>query len=125
MICMKKFNPLSSELNQWVNDNNILLFMKGDPAMPLCGYSNFACEVLKYYSSLILTSDIKDFKTVNILQDNELREAVKKYSNWPTYPQLYINGKLIGGADIINEMHKEGELKELLSPYEQKEKASN
>ena len=122
---MKKFNPLPSELIQWVSDNKILLFMKGDPAAPLCGYSNFACEVLKYYSLIILISDIKDFKSVNILQDSELREAVKKFSNWPTYPQLYVDGKLVGGADIINEMHKEGELKELLSPFQHTEEASN
>ena len=94
--------------------------MKGDPAMPLCGYSNFAVEVLKYYSSTSFNLDITNFKAVNILADNDLREAVKKFSNWPTYPQLFIDGKLVGGADIINEMHKEGSLADLLQPYREK-----
>lgn len=58
-----------------------------------------------------------NFKSINILEDNALREAVKKYSSWPTYPQLYVNSKLVGGADIINEMHKDGELRDLLSPF--------
>ena len=91
--------------------------MKGVPQMPQCGYSKFAVEVLKYYSNQpqkkLIFLEVKNYKAVDVLKDPILREAVKKYSDWNTYPQLYVGGKLIGGADIMNEMHKEGTLKEL------------
>lgn len=91
--------------------------MKGVPQMPQCGYSKFAVEVLKYYSKPnntgLISIEVKDYKAVDVLKDPIIREAVKKYSDWQTYPQLYVAGKLVGGADILNDMHKEGTLKEL------------
>jgi len=94
------------QIDQWVKGNKCVLFMKGVPQMPQCGFSRFVVEVLKFYK-------VNDFKSIDILQDPVLREAVKKYSEWNTYPQLYVNGKLVGGADIVNDMHKEGSLKTL------------
>ena len=76
-------------IDQWVKENDVLLFMKGVPQLPQCGYSNYVCQLLKFYN-------IKNFKSVNILEDNILRESVKKYSSWPTYPQLYVKGNLVG-----------------------------
>lgn len=76
--------------------------MKGSPEMPECGYSELAVEILKFYRIFAPNSGIKDFKAVDIVKDIELREEVKKYSEWPTYPQFYINGKLIGGTEILH-----------------------
>ena len=76
-------------IDDWVKTNKICLFMKGVPQMPQCGFSNYVVQVLKFYN-------IREYKAINILENNILREAVKKYSNWPTYPQLYVNGSLIG-----------------------------
>ncbi|KRX10743.1 Thioredoxin-like fold [Pseudocohnilembus persalinus] len=98
---------IQSKIDSWVKDNKVVLFMKGTPQMPMCGYSNFVVEVLKFYK-------IKDYFSVDILSDETIRKEVKAYSNWPTYPQLYINGELVGGSDIVNEMHKEGSLKTML-----------
>lgn len=80
----------------------ILLFMKGTPDFPQCGFSAAAVRALGAVNA--------KFDTVNIFEDPELREALKQYSNWPTYPQLYVNGELIGGSDIIMEMYNSGEL---------------
>ena len=81
--------------------------MKGTPESPSCGYSNFVVELLKKYG-------LTDYKSVNILDNNIIREQVKTYSKWPTYPQLFINGELIGGSDILHEMHKDQSLQKLL-----------
>ena len=81
--------------------------MKGTKEMPRCGFSNYMIQVLKFYK-------LPNIKDVNVLESTELREAVKQYSSWPTYPQLYINGELIGGCDIIKQMHESGELESLL-----------
>lgn len=78
-------------IDDWVKGNKVCLFMKGVPQMPQCGFSNYLVQVLKFY-------DIKNYKAVNVLENATLREAVKKYSNWPTYPQLYVNGNLIGSV---------------------------
>ena len=82
-------------IDDWVKSNKVCLFMKGVPQMPQCGFSNYVVQVLKFYN-------IKDYKAVNILENNILREAVKKYSNWPTYPQLYVNSSLVG--KVINKI---------------------
>ena len=73
--------------------------MKGMPKRPMCGYSNFTVELLKKYQ-------INDYKAINVLQDVRLKQAIKVYSNWPTFPQLYINGRLIGGSDILHQLQK-------------------
>ncbi len=82
----------------------VVLFMKGSPDFPQCGFSAQAVQVLRAVGT--------DFAHVNILEDQELREALKQHSNWPTYPQLYIGGELIGGSDILLEMYRSGELAE-------------
>lgn len=94
-------------IEDWIKNNDVVLFMKGTREMPRCGFSNYAVQILNFYG-------IKKVKTVNILEDSILREAVKNYSNWPTYPQLYIKGNLIGGCDIMREMHENGTFKELV-----------
>ena len=85
----------------------VVLYMKGTPDFPQCGFSAAAVRALSAVGV--------EFSHVNIFEDPELREALKQYSNWPTYPQLYVNGELIGGSDIILEMYKSGELQKLVS----------
>ncbi len=84
----------------------VVLFMKGTPDFPQCGFSAQTAAALNAVGA--------QFKHVNIFEEPELREALKKYSNWPTYPQLYVNGELVGGCDITLEMYRSGELKKLL-----------
>jgi monothiol glutaredoxin len=84
-----------------------VLFMKGTPDFPQCGFSAQAVAALRAAGA--------GFHAVNIFEDPELREALKKFSNWPTYPQLYVNGELVGGCDIVLDMHRSGELKQLLT----------
>jgi monothiol glutaredoxin len=84
-----------------------VLFMKGTPDFPQCGFSAQAVAALRASGA--------GFHTVNIFEDPELREALKQFSNWPTYPQLYVNGELVGGCDIVLDMHRSGELQKLLS----------
>ncbi len=84
----------------------VVLFMKGTPDFPQCGFSAQTVAALRALGA--------QFKSVNIFEDPELREALKRYSNWPTYPQLYVNGELVGGCDITLEMYESGELKKLL-----------
>ena len=90
-----------------LSSHPVLLFMKGTPDFPQCGFSATAVKAL--------TAAGAKFDTVNIFEDPELREALKQYSNWPTYPQLYVNGELVGGCDIIVEMYKSGELQKVVS----------
>ena len=85
----------------------VVLFMKGTPDFPQCGFSAQTVAALRALGA--------EFKSVNIFEEPEMREALKRYSNWPTYPQLYVNGELIGGCDIALEMYQSGELKKLLS----------
>ena len=86
----------------------IVLFMKGTPDFPQCGFSAQTVAALRAVGA--------DFKAINIFEEPEIREALKRYSNWPTYPQLYVNGELIGGCDIALEMYHNGELQQLVSP---------
>jgi len=90
-----------------LSSNPVVLYMKGTPDFPQCGCSAAAVRALNAVGA--------QYAHVNIFEDPELREALKQYSNWPTYPQLYVNGELIGGSDIILEMYKSGELQKLLA----------
>jgi monothiol glutaredoxin len=89
-----------------LSSNPVMLYMKGTPDFPQCGFSATAVRALNAAGA--------KFESVNIFEDPELREALKQYSNWPTYPQLYVNGELIGGCDIIVEMYNNGELQKVL-----------
>ncbi len=95
-----------NKIDQIIKTNNVVLFMKGTKNMPMCGFSVLVVSVLKKL-------DI-DFKDVNVLEDNEIREGVKTYADWPTIPQLYIKGEFIGGCDIVKELYKNGELEKLV-----------
>ena len=99
-------NPIHEQIEKTLNGNPVLLFMKGTPDFPQCGFSAQAVAALRQIGT--------EFATVNIFEHPELREALKAYSNWPTYPQLYVKGELIGGCDITMEMYNSGELKTLL-----------
>ena len=96
---------------QLVKSNNILLFMKGSASFPMCGFSGRAIQILKACGV-----ETKDISTVNVLEDQEIRQGIKDYSNWPTIPQLYVQGEFIGGSDIMMEMYESGELQQLLAP---------
>lgn len=100
-----------SETNQKIEkllgDNKVVLFMKGDPTMPQCGFSARAVAILQELGA--------QFEGVNVLEDQEIREGIKAYGNWPTIPQLYINKELVGGSDIMMEMFESGELKTALN----------
>jgi len=101
-----KSKELSEQIQEVLNSSKIVLFMKGNADMPQCGFSANSIAILKHLAV--------PFKTFNILNDPEIRQGLKEISNWPTYPQLYVNGKLIGGNDIITEMYQSGELQEFL-----------
>ncbi|KAF1031364.1 MAG: Glutaredoxin 4 [Delftia tsuruhatensis] len=98
-------------IDQLVKSNNILLFMKGTASFPMCGFSGRAIQILKACGV-----ETKDISTVNVLEDQEIRQGIKDYSNWPTIPQLYVQGEFIGGSDIMMEMYESGELQQLLAP---------
>jgi monothiol glutaredoxin len=97
---------LNERIQETLASHPVLLFMKGSPDFPQCGFSAQAVAALRACNA--------DFSTFNIFEDPEIREGLKAYSNWPTYPQLYVNGELIGGCDIVVEMYHSGELKKLL-----------
>jgi monothiol glutaredoxin len=99
-------DALKSRINETISSNRIMLFMKGNPSMPQCGFSAAVVGILKELGA--------KYGSVNILADQELREGLKEFSNWPTFPQLYVNGQLVGGCDIVREMHAKGELAPLL-----------
>ena len=102
---------MSPELRQriadTINRDRVMLFMKGNPAMPQCGFSATVVGILKEVGV--------PFGSFNILADQEMREGLKEYSSWPTFPQLYVDGKLIGGADIVRDLHAKGELAKLVA----------
>ena len=97
---------ISKKIKNIIDENKVCLFMKGTPDTPQCGFSMAVSNILKHLN-------VK-FKSVNVLESEELRQGVKEFSDWPTIPQLYINEKFIGGADIVAEMYETGELLELL-----------
>lgn len=100
---------IQSKIIEQVSNNPVVLYMKGTPQFPQCGFSSLAVEILK-------KSGVSDFVAVNVLQDPDIRQGIKEYANWPTIPQLYVNGEFIGGADILREMFQNGELAEILQP---------
>ena len=105
-VTADKDQELKTQIENLLKSSKVVLFMKGNAEMPQCGFSANSIAILKHLGV--------SFKTFNILTDAEIRQGLKEYSNWPTYPQLYINSKLIGGNDIITEMYKNGELQEYL-----------
>jgi monothiol glutaredoxin len=100
-----------SDVQSWIKDtvtkNPVVLFMKGTADFPQCGFSGRAVQILK-------TVGVENIVTVNVLEDAEVRQGIKEYSNWPTIPQLFIKGEFIGGSDILTEMYESGELQALL-----------
>jgi monothiol glutaredoxin len=98
---------LSQRIADTIAKDRVMLFMKGSPQMPQCGFSAAVVGVLKELGA--------KFGSYNILADPELREGLKEYSSWPTYPQLYVDGKLVGGADIVRDLHAKGELAKLVA----------
>ncbi len=101
-------DELRTRIETTIASNRIMLFMKGNPAMPQCGFSAAVVGILKEVGV--------PFGSFNILADQDVREGLKTYSSWPTFPQLYVDGKLVGGADIVREMHGRGELAAMLKP---------
>lgn len=97
---------LRKRIDDMVGSNKVFLFMKGTPAFPQCGFSARAVAILRELET--------DFGSCNVLEDEEVRQGIKEYGNWPTIPQLYINNELVGGSDIMLEMYESGELKESL-----------
>ena len=104
---MNNNDHVSQNIENEINSNEVMLFMKGTPVFPQCGFSARVVD--------ILTKVGVKFATVNVLESDEMREGIKKYSNWPTIPQLYVKKEFIGGCDIITEMFESGELLELLN----------
>lgn len=98
---------IQSKIQQQISAHPVVLYMKGTPQLPQCGFSANAVRILNALG-------IKDFFSVDVLQDSAMRQGIKDFSNWPTIPQLYINGQFIGGSDIMTEMFQGGELQELL-----------
>jgi len=97
---------VTNKIEEQLNSHEILLYMKGTPDFPQCGFSGQAVAALNSIG--------KPYAFVNIFEDEEIRQGLKEYSKWPTFPQLYVKGELIGGSDIVIEMYNSGELKELL-----------
>ena len=96
------------QIEQVVKENDIVLFMKGTPEFPQCGFSQRVSATLSSYNI--------PYAAVNVLLNEAVRQGIKDYANWPTIPQLYVKGEFVGGCDIISEMHENGELEELLAP---------
>ena len=98
---------VQAQIDELVKNNRVVLFMKGTAQFPMCGFSGKAVQVLK-------ACGVTDLKTVNVLENEAIRQGIKEYANWPTIPQLYINGEFIGGSDILVEMYESGELQTAL-----------
>lgn len=96
---------IEAEIQAIVDENDVVLFMKGTKDMPACGFSSVVVQILTDF-------DI-DFKDVNVMADQEIREGIKVFSDWPTIPQLYVKGEFIGGCDIVKDMYESGELEEI------------
>ena len=99
-------SDVQDRIKQEIGDNEVVLYMKGTPVFPQCGFSSVVVQVLNHMG-------VK-FKGVNILEDAELRQGIKEFANWPTIPQLYVKGEFVGGCDIVREMYESGELGQLL-----------
>jgi monothiol glutaredoxin len=101
-------SDVQQRIDSIVKGGRVVLFMKGTAQFPQCGFSGRAIQVLK-------ASGVKELKTVNVLEDDEIRQGIKEYANWPTIPQLYIDGEFVGGSDIMMEMYQSGELQQLIA----------
>jgi len=99
-------------IKQQVTGNPVVLYMKGTPQFPQCGFSALTVQVLN-------ACGVKEFASVNVLADAEIRQGIKEYANWPTIPQLYINGEFVAGSDIVKEMYESGELQKMLEGVKQ------
>jgi len=97
---------IQKKIKEMINKNKVILFMKGTPEMPQCGFSMTVCNILKQLKI--------NFFSVNVLADELVRQGIKEFSNWPTIPQLYVNGNFIGGSDIVKEMYENGDLEKTL-----------
>jgi monothiol glutaredoxin len=102
-------SDVNQKIDTLVKGNDIVLFMKGSASFPMCGFSGRAIQILK-----AVGVDTKGITTVNVLDDPEIRQGIKEYSNWPTIPQLYVKGEFIGGSDIMMEMYESGELQQVI-----------
>ena len=100
-------NPVFERIQSEITDNPVMLYMKGNAMFPQCGFSARVVQILSHMGV--------PFQTVNVLEDPQLREGVKQFSNWPTVPQLYVKGEFVGGCDIVTEMFQSGELETLLT----------
>ena len=98
---------IQDKIREQVKGHSVVLYMKGTPQFPQCGFSATATEILK-------RCGVGDFFSVNVLADDEIRQGIKEYANWPTIPQLYVNGEFVGGCDIMREMYANGELQQVL-----------
>jgi len=98
---------VKDKIHEQVTSHPVVLYMKGTPQLPQCGFSATVAEILK-------RSGVNDYLAVNVLEDPEIRQGIKEYANWPTIPQLYVNGEFVGGCDILREMYASGELEQVL-----------
>ena len=103
-------SDVQQRIDQLVKSNEVVLFMKGNASFPMCGFSGRAIQLLKASGV-----DTKTMTTFNVLDDADIRQGIKEYSNWPTIPQLYVKGEFIGGSDIMMEMYESGELQQVLN----------
>jgi monothiol glutaredoxin len=103
-------SDVQQRIDDLVKNNDVLLFMKGSASFPMCGFSGRAVQILKASGV-----EPKSIKTVNVLDDAEIRQGIKDYSQWPTIPQLYVKGEFVGGSDIMMEMYESGELQQILA----------
>ena len=101
-------SPVQKQIDAIVKGHRVVLFMKGTAQFPMCGFSGRAVQILK-------ACGVDDMTTVNVLEDEGIRQGIKDYANWPTIPQLYVNGEFVGGSDIMMEMYQSGELQQALA----------
>ena len=99
-------SDINAKIDEQVKNNDVFLYMKGTKDFPMCGFSGRVVQILDYLGV--------EYQTANVLEDQELREGIKAYTNWPTIPQLYVKGEFVGGSDIMMEMYQAGELQQLL-----------
>ncbi len=103
---------IKQKIKEQVTAHPVVLYMKGTPQFPQCGFSALALQVLS-------ACGVQDLFTVNVLADADIRQGIKEYANWPTIPQLYVNGEFVGGSDILREMYQSGELQKLIQEAKQ------
>ncbi len=107
-----KAMDIKQKIKEQVTAHPVVLYMKGTPQLPQCGFSQLAIQILD-------ACGVQDPYTVNVLADAEIRQGIKEYANWPTIPQLYVNGEFVGGSDIMREMYQSGELQRLIQEAKQ------